>query len=409
MLPALPLAALTGGREVADDAPELLRLVREPFALWGSYMETGLHRRWGSFPPLLPPLFGLPIRPLLGTIPDFWAIRVGVLAWGALAYVWLAGEVERDHAGANAARTACWLFALLPSVWCAIALIPQEEIYVGLFALGLYRLARERLWGWIPLALAATALSAKYFLLILILPLALYSPLPLRNLVLWCAAGFGTLGAYVGYHLLAHGTTPILSHLLTPEGSISLWALLWYLDWLPRMELVPLLEWVKNFSILLTGLSVLALSAWARARGVPLAFALAASLFATLLLVSITFPAYVLWALPLALVCLARIGAARERAALAALLALWGVAEWGANFFRGVGFALAAERETGKEAVAAHAEAWFGAGFPYEGATIACIALVLASGAGIVALLLGAGRAGGAGPAPGGSTRPARL
>ncbi len=49
------LAAATGGREIGDDAPHLLDLVRAPFSLFGDYRAAGYSDTWGSFPPLLPP------------------------------------------------------------------------------------------------------------------------------------------------------------------------------------------------------------------------------------------------------------------------------------------------------------------------------------------------------------------
>jgi hypothetical protein len=74
------------------------------------------------------------------------------------------------------------------------------------------------------------------------------------------------------------------------------------------------------------------------------------------------------------------------------LLFLWGVGEWGANFFRGVKLALDTDRPGGKEALANLAERFFGAGFPYHAAHVGCIALVLASGVAQICLLWAAGK-----------------
>ena len=68
----------TLGREIADDPPALLSLVRNPFALFGDYIAAGFGHRWGSFPPLLPLLFGTLVAPWTWIAPDFWAIRLGV-------------------------------------------------------------------------------------------------------------------------------------------------------------------------------------------------------------------------------------------------------------------------------------------------------------------------------------------
>jgi hypothetical protein len=388
---SLPLAAavyaLTGGREIADDAPHLLVFVRNPFILWQSFQESGLHSRWGSFPPLLPPLFGLAVAPWLW-LPDFWAIRLGALSWSGLALIALWLSLTRlERVPAAATRQACWLFALLPSVWGAIAFIPQEEVYVSLFVLALYAAGRAQRFDLVPWLLALTALGAKYFVLILVVPLAFASPRPLRNLVVFGAVASGTLALYIGYHYASFGLTPVLSHVLSPEGSISIWALAWNLGIRPSAEVI------RTASVLVTCSAVLAFCGLAWRRGIGLSFTMAASLYLTLLGVSITFPAYVLWNVPLALLCVSCMRERAHRLAAIALMFTWAGAEWSSNFFRGVGLALGSQRAAGKEVFASRLEGLLGAGFPYHAANTAFVALVVAAGIGLVAVLWRAGLA----------------
>jgi hypothetical protein len=68
-------------------------------------------------------------------------------------------------------------------------------------------------------------------------------------------------------------------------------------------------------------------------------------------------------------------------------MVLWGVFEWGSNFFRGVSYALQAERGAGKEAIAAAAEQILGAGFPYHSTFVLLTMLVPLCGVGLIALL----------------------
>ena len=57
------------------------------------------------------------------------------------------------------------------------------------------------------------------------------------------------------------------------------------------------------------------------------------------------------------------------------------------NLFRGVGLALATDRGVAKTAFATKIEPILGADFPYAGAHIACLVLVIAVGIGMVGLL----------------------
>jgi hypothetical protein len=100
----------------------------------------------------------------------------------------------------------------------------------------------------------------------------------------------------------------------------------------------------------------------------------------------------VLWVVPLALVCFARIQQARARLALAGLMLAWSAGEWVANLARGTALALATERGEARSAFAARMVEWLGADFPFHAVHVAAIALVLASGAATVWLLWRAGR-----------------
>jgi hypothetical protein len=374
------LAEVTGGREFANDAPSLLDLGRRPFVLFSSYEATRLGPNWGSFPPLLPLFFGALVRPFAAVTDDFFAIRLAVLAWTALALIALEQVVDRvERAPRERVRESLWTYALLPSVWGPIAFLPQEESYVSLFALALYAAARTgRYWLVAPL-LVATALSAKYFLLVLVAPLAFATPRPWRRLVGWSALVGGVLCAYLGYHWLRFGLVPILSHRVEPTMSISVWGLLWHLAVQPPLPLVSLAGTV------LAGGAALAFSAAARARGLPLAHAMAGSLWLALLFLSLTAPAYVLWVVPLTLVCMTGIREARLRALLVVLLAAWAAGEWTANLARGT--AMAAGRGDAVGAIAARVVDLVGSGFPFAAVHVAAIAVVILSGALLTALL----------------------
>ena len=155
---------------------------------------------------------------------------------------------------------------------------------------------------------------------------------------------------------------------------------------------------VRPLSVALTGACVLAYCAAARRRELDLTAMFAGSLWVTLLTLYLTLPAYVIWALPFTVVCIARMRGP-SRLATAALLFCWGAAEWGGNLFRGVALALEIDRPDGKSAIAAQAERLFGAGFPFEAAYLALVVLALGSGALVVRQLFAAGA----------STREARV
>ena len=113
----IALYRITGGREIADDARMLSRLVFQPFALWGDYGAAGFSDTWGSFPPLLPFLFGLLTRPWFEVFPDFAALRIGVLTWNVVMFMILARLTGRTLGlEEKSVRLILWLFVLLPSV-----------------------------------------------------------------------------------------------------------------------------------------------------------------------------------------------------------------------------------------------------------------------------------------------------
>jgi hypothetical protein len=364
-----------------------LALVRNPLVLWGNYRDAGFSDLFGSFPPLLPLLFGLLVWPWTLVLPDFWAIRLGVLSWSLVTLWLLHDELSRTESRpVRLHRLALWTYALLPSVWGAIALIPQEEVYVSIAALLLYRAARVGAWQWVPILLVLTALAGKYFLLILILPLALASPTPIRNLFVFGGVSVATLAAYVVYHELAHGLMPILSHRVDPSAGVSVWALLW------NLGIRPSPTWLNPLSVGLCGLVVLTFGLLARRDSLPLAQSFTISLLLTLLTLSITFPAYVLWAVPLSLICLSDLRSRTSQAATIALLVAWGVGEWGANATRGISANLTAGAG-GKPALAEWVLALVGPDFPFHALHLGCLLLVVTSGIGLVVLLWADARA----------------
>ncbi len=376
------LSRVSGGKEIADDVATLSRLVRSPFALWGDYREAGFSDTWGSFPPLLPMLFSVLVAPWIVVAGTFWGFRVGVLVWTIVALFALDALLGREQGIPESRRRGLlFLFVLLPSVLGTIALIPEEEIYVSLFAAALYAAAAAKRWRPVPFLLLATALAGKYFLLVLAVPLAVYSPAPRRNLIAWCALCGGALAAYVLYHRFAHGLLPILSHDVDPGSSLSIWALLWNLGVQPPLRLVRILS--------LLGVAVFAagFSLRFKKEGRPLVFAFAGTIIGTLALLSLSYPGYILWAaclLPVA------IGLMKEKVHVfwaVALLFLWGVGEWGANLFRGVALALGADRPAGKEVIASFAQRLFGSDFPFALAHIVLLCLVLVAAAGLLHLL----------------------
>ncbi|MCO4771976.1 MAG: hypothetical protein KDA24_18235 [Deltaproteobacteria bacterium] len=361
------------GVELGDDAPHLLRLVAHPFVLFGDYRAAGFWDTWGSFPPLLPLLFGLLVRPWTWLVPDFWAIRLGALSWSLVclaAMGWLSGR--RRH-GAPETRRALLAFAFLPTTLATISVLPQEETYVSLFVLALVEAARTRRDRWLLPLLVLAMLAGKYFLLILVFPLAIHSGAPAQRITRWLPVLVGLLGAYVASHWLLHGLTPILSHTLDPSASVSVWALLWTLG----LEVPPAV--IKALSIVGSVGVVSALCVRMKSDGAGLDSMVVVSLLATLLCISITFPGYVMWVLPLALVTGLSLPV-RTQWQQVALFALWGAAELTANFSRGVALALHTPRSAGKSAVAEAAAAVLGADFPYGAVQILGIVGVLACG-----------------------------
>lgn len=186
------------------------------------------------------------------------------------------------------ARAALWLFAVLPSVWAPVALIPQEEAYVAIFSLLLYAATLGHGWGLLTLLFPLTALAAKYFLLILVLPAAFLSPTPVRNAARWSALSVGLLGAHVAYHRVLWGVMPILSYVLEPTMAISVWGLMWH----HGVPLSP--ERIGPLSVFLTVAAGLLLVVPARLRPSDPARAFAIVLCAALLTLSICTPGYIL-------------------------------------------------------------------------------------------------------------------
>jgi hypothetical protein len=383
ILLAVVLHSVSGGREVGDDAPRLVSLAEHPFALFGEYEKVGISPNFGSYPPLLPALFGTLVRPWLAISSDFWGIRMGAFAWSLVLLLLIPVVARAVRASATETHRALWLFALLPTVWGAIALIPQEESYVAVYSVGLF-LAATTGPGWLlaPLFLL-TVLAGKYFLLILAVPLAVFSAHPVRNGVLWVVPSLVALVAYVAYHaLMFDHPTPILGHQAgSGTGTFSVWLLLW------EAGLQPDLQLVKATSVAITGSCVLGFCLLARRRGLDLLSTVAASLYITLVTLYLSLPGYVLWVLPLMAVRVSMMRERRRRWTAAGLMVLWGVFEWGSNFFRGVSYALQAERGAGKEAIAAAAEQILGAGFPYHSTFVLLTMLVPLCGVGLIALL----------------------
>lgn len=378
---------VSGGREIADDVKVLARFVREPFVLWGNYGAAGLSGTWGSFPPLLPLVFGALVRPWLMGLPDFWGFRLGVLTWSVVVLLALHLVVRRQHdVSRGRKRFVLVVFALLPSVLGAISWIPQEEIYVSLYCLALYAAAARGRWNLVFALLVLSVLAGKYFLLVLAVPLALQSRSWARNLALWGGTSLVLLAAYVSYHRVLYGLTPILSHAIEPGWAVSVWALIWNLGFTsdPRT--------IEALSLGTITVAVFAFCIAGRRSGIPLVFLMAGTLYVTLIALSIATPAYVLWNVPLVLLCIGFMRVRRHVAWTVVLLFLWGAGEWGANFFRGVKLALDTTRPEGKVALARLAERFLGPDFPYHAFQVACIALVVASGLVQIRILWAAGR-----------------
>ena len=367
---------ITGGREIADDARMLSRMVFQPFVLWGDYGAAGFSDSWGSFPPLLPFLFGLLTRPWFELFPDFAALRIGVLTWNVVMFMILARFTGRTLGlEEKSVRLILWVFVLLPSVILAIVFIPQEEIYVAIFAIALFAAGIRGRWGMITVLLLLTALAGKYFLLVLIVPLAFASGRPKKNILLWGGLSAAVLGIYVLYHYLAFGLRPILGHVVPYNSSLSVWGLLWNIG----LQLEPATVKVVSLPILLA--AVLFAGAFANRKGLPLPHSFAVTLYITLALLSITFPAYILWNIPFVLICAAMTRDMRTRAIMIAGAFVWGAGEFGANFCRGVELALSTERGQGKTELALAAQRVFGEDFPWHSFHVACLVIVLVSGA----------------------------
>jgi len=377
---AFSLFYLTGGKEIADDAGHLLDFAKKPFALWGDYRQSGIPGRWSSFPPLLPLLFGSLVMPWF-FLGDFWAIRLGVLSWSIVAMIaYYFALSKADEIPEEWKKKSLIMFILLPSVWGGIALIPQEEIYVSLFVLAFYIFVRKGWWRWMVWLFILDVLAGKYFLLILAVPIALMSPRPLRYFLQWLGAVAAVLLVYIGYHRVFFGLNPLLSYELDPAGTLSIWGLLWNLG----IRMPPRL--VMGLSGLLALILAYAFSARA-CRKCPPGNVMAAVIYITILSISISFPAYVLWALPVMLISVGRMEWRGHRRSAVFLMFAWGVLEWSTNFFRGVALALGTDRPEGKEKLAAFAQKVLGTGFPFSSAHIACLVTLILCGIALVYIL----------------------
>ncbi len=65
------VASVTGGIEFASDAPMLYALSTRPFVLFESYRLSTAGPLWGSFPPLLPAVFGALVAPWSAVTDNF--------------------------------------------------------------------------------------------------------------------------------------------------------------------------------------------------------------------------------------------------------------------------------------------------------------------------------------------------
>jgi hypothetical protein len=388
------LHAITGGRELSDDAPHLIHFVRNPWILWQDPHAAGLSATWGAFPPLFPPLFATLVLPWLAALPEFGAIRAGVLSWTLLAMLSFRAFAARvEGLGERPLRMATWLYALTPLVIAATSVLPQEESFVSLFAIALCWAARRQRLALVAGLFALSAVAAKVFLLVLVFPIALASSRPLRNLFLFGFAGAGALGAYLAYQGIHFGELPLLSYRLEPAAGISIWALLWNLGLkIPQNVLQPL-------SLLLTACLTLGFCWLARKRSLPLTHSVAVTLWITTLCVAIAMPPYLLWNLPFLLIAITRMDHPGMRWASIGLLFAWCGTAYGAKLFRGVHLTLAMDRSEGKDAVADLLVRVLGSDFPYHAAQTLLIALCVAIGITYVALLwINAKRVVGGGP-----------
>jgi hypothetical protein len=380
---AAALALATGGREVGDDAPHLLELTRNPWILLGP-PSAALPATWRSFPPFLPPLFGLLVRPFDALASDFAAIRLGALAWGVLlvtATARLGGAIglSRDES-----RRALWLLALSPSLLAASALLPQEEAYVALFALALVAAAAaDRPWL-VAVLLAAAMLAGKLFLAALVLPLACHARDPLREVVRYGAAVAAAAGGWIAFQAWRDGSAPILGYAIDPATSVTVWAALSG----TAVALDPAA--VRLLSGAATVLGIAAVSGWARLRGLPLLHTAALGLLVPVLTLSIAMPPYLLWSLPLAALALAA-APARVRLAGFALAVAWGGVAYAAKLMSGVALAVETSRPGGKTAIAELVVAVLGPDAPFRGLRHGLVAGLALLGASLAIAIARAG------------------
>jgi hypothetical protein len=377
---AAALAALTGAREVGDDAPHLLELVRSPWILFGPPGESGLPATWQSFPPLLPPLFGLAVRPWLALAPDFWAIRLGALLWAVAALAATDRFAAALEMPEDRRRPALWLFALAPSTLAATALLPQEEAYVALFALAPVAAAAAGRYGLAAALLAAAVLAGKVFLAGLALPLAALAPRPLREGARLAAAVVLAEGGWLALQAARFGAVPLLGYEIDPATSVSAFALL------ADLGLSPGPEVTRALSGILTVAGIAGISWAARLHGLPLLPTAALCLLVPLLTLSIAMPPYFLWSLPLAALAIAGMeGRARRRAA--AVVVAWGALAYACKVLSGVALAAASPRPGGKGAIAELAFAAVGRDFPFRTLRTALLGALLGLLAALLVLL----------------------
>ena len=339
------LAFFAGGREVGDDAVHLLELVSDPWILFRAPDATALPPTWRSFPPLLPLGFGLLVRPWLAVVPEFVAIRLGVLAWAVIALVAFDRVARASGLGEDERRRGLWIFALLPSLAASLALLPQEEIYVALFAMALFAAGRAQRFGLFAAAAAAAVLGGKILLAALVVPVACSAPRPLRELARAGGAMALAQGAWLGWQTLAHGQAPLLSYSIDPVTSISPWGALAGAGW----RLSP--ELTRALSGALGAAGVLAVGGLVLRGRLPALHGCALALFVPLLALPIAMPPYLVWNLPFLALVAARMPRAR-RAWTVALLAAWGGIAYACKILAGVALALERARPDGKPAIA---------------------------------------------------------
>jgi hypothetical protein len=379
------VGAVTGWREVGDDAPHLLELVRSPWILLAAPESSGLSPTWRSFPPLLPATFGLLVRPWLAWLPDFLGLRFGVLSWALVALLVCDALAARLGFSRAERSRALWIFASASPLLGSIALLPQEEVYLVPLVAALFA-AGSAGRPWLVAALAALSmLAGKILLGLLVVPIACYSARPAVELARSGAAMAGALGAYLAWHALHHGSVPLLGYEVAPGTSISAWAVLAGLGLpLPRGAGVP--------SLALTVAVALATAVHARRRAVPVLHASALVLLLPLFTLSIAMPPYIVWGLPLVALVLARSDRS-TRAAGIVLVGAWGAVAYASKLLAGVALALSAHRPQGKRSVAELAERLLGSDFPYEGTRTALLVLLVGLGIALAAVVWRAGLA----------------